>query len=394
LARRPRLTQLRSVADLADASRPLSGSVVHGLDLSGAALDWATLDVRGTVFLGCRFPSPEVEHALLLRGAVVFPRFEGLPYDPYRAALYTPEELMAGYQRGRLDTTADYAIYRHFVEQGRHDADVLEALAQRIHDHAVDGALREVLALVPESEAPGEGARLPGRRVVAVMGGHGRRRDDPEYRRVAHLAWRLARAGYFVASGGGPGIMEATNLGAWLSRWDDVAVVDEAIGMLTTVPFFMEGGVFLPEYLDTAQSVRARFPDGADSLAVPTWFYGHEPSNLFGTRVAKYFSNSVREDGLLAVAMHGVIFAAGSAGTTQEIFQDATQNHYATFGWVSPMVFFGKARYTEETRLWQTITELSRGRRYAEQLLLSDDPAEVVSFLQTHPPRPSDGGAG
>ncbi|MEJ7734298.1 MAG: hypothetical protein WKG00_34525, partial [Polyangiaceae bacterium] len=180
---------------------------------------------------------------------------------------------------------------------------------------------------------------------------------------------------------------------AWLSRWEDVAVVDEAIGMVAAVPFFLEGGVFLPEYLDTAQGVRARFADGADSLAVPTWFYGHEPSNLFGTRVAKYFSNSVREDGLLAVAMHGVIFAAGSAGTTQEIFQDATQNHYATFGWVSPMVFFGKARYTEETSLFRTIGELAQGRRYAEQLCLSEDPAEVVSFLQAHPPLPSEGGA-
>ena len=75
---------------------------------------------------------------------------------------------------------------------------------------------------------------------------------------------------------------------------------------------------------------------------MPTWFYGHEPTNLFSVHVAKYFSNSIREDGLLAIAEHGIIFSPGSAGTTQEIFQDATQNHYATFGTISPMVFLSK----------------------------------------------------
>ena len=52
------------------------------------------------------------------------------------------------------------------------------------------------------------------------------------------------------------------------------------------------------------------------SLAVPTWFYGHEPSNLFASHIAKYFSNSIREDTLLAVALYGIVFAPGSAGTT------------------------------------------------------------------------------
>ena len=32
------------------------------------------------------------------------------------------------------------------------------------------------------------------------------------------------------------------------------------------------------------------------SLGVPTWFYGHEPPNLFATRIAKFFTNALRED--------------------------------------------------------------------------------------------------
>jgi predicted Rossmann-fold nucleotide-binding protein len=62
----------------------------------------------------------------------------------------------------------------------------------------------------------------------------------------------------------------------------------------------------------------------------------------FATHIAKYFANSVREEGLLAIAKGGVIFTPGSAGTMQEIFQDLAQNHYQSFGVSSPMVFMDK----------------------------------------------------
>jgi hypothetical protein len=52
-----------------------------------------------------------------------------------------------------------------------------------------------------------------------------------------------------------------------------------------------------------------------------------EPPSPFPTDIGKYFQNSVREDGLLAVAKHGIIFAQGKAGTLQEdLFEDAAQN--------------------------------------------------------------------
>ncbi len=50
--------------------------------------------------------------------------------------------------------------------------------------------------------------------------------------------------------------------------------------------------------------------------------------------------------GLLAIATHGVVFAPGSAGTIQEIFQDAAQNHYASFGPPSPMMLLGVDYWT------------------------------------------------
>ena len=86
--------------------------------------------------------------------------------------------------------------------------------------------------------------------------------------------------------------------------------------------------------------VRERFPqDRYESVGIPTWLYGHEPATPLATRITKYFDNSIREDGILTLAKGGIIYTPGSAGTLQEIFQDAVQNHYLSFGYASPMVF-------------------------------------------------------
>ncbi len=39
---------------------------------------------------------PGVEDSLRRRGALIFPRLAGVPFDPYRGELYTPQELYAG----------------------------------------------------------------------------------------------------------------------------------------------------------------------------------------------------------------------------------------------------------------------------------------------------------
>ena len=51
------------------------------------------------------------------------------------------------------------------------------------------------------------------------------------------------------------------------------------------------------------------WPDGGESLGVPTWVYVDEPTGGFATHIAKYFTNSIREDGLLAIARSGVVYA-------------------------------------------------------------------------------------
>lgn len=368
--------EIDSLESLARSGGNLNCTVVQGLDLRDASLHWEELECAGAVFLGCRFPQEVSVCTLQERGALIFPSFVDLPFDPYRPELYSREELMRGWTPEK-DLSVDRRIYDHYVKHGKKSPDIVEALAERLHDHAIDDALSDLL----EGRVEKDGQK----RVVAVMGGHGTGRDEWSYQGVVRLTRRLTQEGYFVASGGGPGTMEAANLGAYLAERTEEEV-EWVIKTLAEAPHYTDRG-----FVAAAQRVIDRFPSGETSLAIPTWFYGHEPTNLFSTHVAKYFSNSIREDGLLTIATHGIVFAPGSAGTTQEIFQDAAQNHYATSGEVSPMVFFGNKRYTEETGIWETIRNLAKGRKYYDYLCLSEEVEEVVNFLRGHPPVASDG---
>ncbi|GAK49692.1 conserved uncharacterized protein [Candidatus Moduliflexus flocculans] len=365
------MSEVETIAQLLE-QKTLRNKAVQGINLSNLAIDWNTIDLQDALFLGCQFVSSEQECLIRGRGAHIFPSFDGLPYNPYRSALYTWQELMEGYDPEN-DVSLDYRIYQHFIEHGRYHPDIREALAQRLHDHAIDNALHELLGYNHDGMTRKKG--------VGFMGGHGVLRTDPSYRKVAQAAQLLAKQGYLITSGGGPGIMEAANLGAYLAKYSP-GDLDQAIHLLCQAPACDH-----PKHFAQSQRVLEMFPDGTDNLAVPTWFYGHEPSNLFASHIAKYFSNSIREDGLLAISLYGVVFAPGSAGTTQEIFMDATQNHYGSFGYYSPMIFFGKRRYMKETFLFPVLQQLAWGHPYADLLFITDSPEDVAALIMQHPPR-------
>jgi predicted Rossmann-fold nucleotide-binding protein len=289
-----------------------------------------------------------------------------IPYDPFRESLYTRDELMAGWP----EETLDARIERHVLANGFRSPPTGEALAQRLHDHHVDAALSALLCAEPD------------KRVIGIMGSAVTPRDDPWYRRVAELARLLTRAGYLVASGGGPGSMEAANLGAFLAGHDDAAL-DEALSILARVPAY-EGDP-LP-YMGAAAEAFERLGPGAESIAIPTWFYPGEPVGQFAAHVAKYFANSIREDGLLAIAVSGVVFAPGRAGTTQELFQDAAQNAYGIRG-RSPMVLFGSEYYDADPSIFALLRDQARRfGGYEEIVTLTDDPVEVQAFLDSNQP--------
>ena len=350
----------------------LEGVVFQDLDLTEYDGALGAFSLEGAVLLGCTLQPKLLAHALG-SGALVFPRITGLPFDPYRNRLYSVEDLCAGFDPARPDSYAecyDARVYAHWQATGRaHPASILETLARRLHDHAMTDALEELLE--PEGADP--------HAVVAVMGGHSMPRGDEAYLAAARIARALSREGFLLATGGGPGVMEAAHVGAYFAPHPDDAL-KTAVAELARAPRYDD-----PSWLVCAFEVRRRFvPEAQDrhpSLGIPTWFYGHEPPNAFASHIAKYFANSVREDGLLTIAKHGIVFTPGSAGTIQEIFQDACQNHYAEPNEVSPMIFFGRAYWTIEKPVYPLLAQLAQGRAYADWLFATDDPDEVVDIL-------------
>ena len=271
----------------------------------------------------------------------------------------------------------DARIYKHSKEHGR-QPDPLYALAERLHDHAITEALVGLLS-------------QNGSRPIAVMGGHALTRDSAGYRAAVELGMAIGRSGtkFTVLTGGGPGAMEAVPLGVRLCD-DSSSTVDSALRELATAPRFGSGTKLDAEEVGRwlAASLRVRLPpDSAGAprtIGIPTWFYGHEPPNRFCTLQAKYFANSVREDGLLTVATGGVVYTPGSAGTVQEVFQDYTQNHYASTGPPAPMVFLGKEFWTVEVPAATLVRQLARGREVERWILVTDEPAEVVELLERY----------
>jgi len=343
----------------------LKNRTIQEIDFTKIQPNWSTLKVEGALFLGCKMSTKDQIY-LIEHGATVMNRPEGLPYSPYRKDLYSWQELLDG-----DDPSQDLAIYEHFALH-KHNTSVNEALWQRIHDHAIDDALREYIRMGDDGTSE--------EKCVGIMGGHQTRRDEECYLKVAIVSKLLTESGYLVVSGGGPGIMEAANLGAYMAFHSDNSLTD-VIQHLRSAPHYTS-----PNYTKLALEVWENYRNNNRSLAVPTWFYGHEPSNVFSPGIAKYFSNSIREDTLLAICLHGVIYAPGSAGTTQEVFMDAAQNHYGTYGFYSPMIFLGQDHYEFDTTIYPLVKRLARGRAYQPLLALSDSPNEIVDFIRTHPP--------
>lgn len=68
------------------------------------------------------------------------------------------------------------------------------------------------------------------------MGGHSTPRNSFFYNETARAAKLAAQKGYFVVTGGGPGIMEAANLGAYMANYSEEQLMD-AIEMLADLTF-------------------------------------------------------------------------------------------------------------------------------------------------------------
>ncbi len=292
-----------------------------------------------------------------------------VPFHIAPKCLYDGHSLYQGYVLGdddSLKSCFDSLVYKHFLDKGKITNAVEESLARALHDHAMHTALKDFFK---EHDS---------RCCVGVMGGHALTREDEMYRTIVILSKQLTENGFFMISGGGPGAMEATHLGAWMAG-RSMEEIDDALSTLAQSPTFNDG-----QWINTAFQVMEKYPQSQYvSLGIPTWLYGHEPSTPLATHIAKFFENSIREDSILTLAYGGIIYAPGSAGTMQEIFQEAVQNHYLSFGFSSPMIFLGKKFWTEEMPAYPLLEGLMETGKYKNlRLTLTDDSDEVVKTLQ------------
>jgi predicted Rossmann-fold nucleotide-binding protein len=354
---RGRVVDVTTLADLdrrlADGAGSLEGWRVVGVDLTDRGAALRRVSVVQALFLGCRFADGD-EERVRRAGAVVLHDVPGSPVDAYRTTLYRPDEL---YDTSDYRTSTDARAYAW----SRVDGDQEAMLARALHDHSIDQALAGWAA---------------GRSIVGVMGGHALDRDDPAYAAAARLGQVLGSS-HTVATGGGPGAMEAANLGAYLSGQPADALTD-VLATLARVPSFRPDiGAWARVAFEALDAV----PDGRESLGIPTWHYGHEPPNPFATAIAKYFRNATREAILLEVCNAGIVFLPGAAGTVQEVFQDACENYYADESSLAPMVLVGREHWTSTVPVWPLLRTLARGRAMEPHVHLVDTVEEAAALV-------------
>ena len=366
-----------------DGAHP--AAAVQGIDLRKYTAELQTTAFTGSVFLSCSL-SPEGASVVFKNGGLVIPDSPSFIFPTHRKSLYSVSELFDGYDHSDIHgyhKTYDYSVYKEYKKDGHLNIPLNVGLFRRLHDHSITDALNDA---------------INGRKIVAVMGGHGMERQDQYYAKVAKLSRTLTKDGFLMVSGGGPGAMEATHLGAYFATRSERELT-AAINLIKKRPKDAPAGKEYadPDWLQRAWNVREKYPltpaakKRCMSIGIPTWFYGHEPPAPFATHIAKYFANSIREDGLLMIAKHGVIFAPGSAGTRQEIFQDAAQNHYGTSGFYSPMILLGEKYWTGKGSekysypVWQLLKKTASDS-YKDLLMITDRLSEIVDSIQQYVP--------
>jgi uncharacterized protein (TIGR00730 family) len=179
-------------------------------------------------------------------------------------------------------------------------------------------------------------AELP--RAVSVFGSARTPRDHPHYAAGVELGEALARAGYAVITGGGPGAMEAANRGC--SEAGGLSV-----GLGIELPFEQE----LNEWVDLGISFR--------------YFFVRK------TMFVKY--------------AQAFVILPGGFGTLDELFEALTlvQTRKVTR---FPVILFGSAYWSGLVQ-WIRDTMLAQGtvsEKDLDLLLVTDDIDEVVQVIQ------------
>jgi uncharacterized protein (TIGR00730 family) len=175
---------------------------------------------------------------------------------------------------------------------------------------------------------------------ITVFGSARTRPDDPVYQLARDIGFRLAKAGYAVITGGGPGAMEAANRGC-----------REAGGLSVGCNIELPHEQGLNRYVD------------------------------LGIEFRYFFARKV----MFVKYADGFVILPGGFGTLDELFESLTLiqtgkvRHF-------PVVLVGRA-YWAGLLDWIRDTLVARGAVHASDLdllLLTDDPDEAVALIRTH----------
>ena len=175
---------------------------------------------------------------------------------------------------------------------------------------------------------------------VTVFGSARTKPKDKYYKAAEKIGGLLAKNDYAVITGGGPGIMEAANKGAYKAK-------GRSIGLNITLPFEQKGNPYA-------------------NLSIDFHYF-------FARKVC------------LAKYSMGYVYMPGGFGTLDEFFEILTlvqtqrSIHY-------PLVMFGKSYWSGLIRWAKRTLEadgfISKGD--LELVRLTDDPEEVVEIINTY----------
>lgn len=322
----------------------LENLVFKNLDLRKMTRKLFNYEIVECLFIGCRIDKDLLEKLVLTNNYILSSMH--LPFELFPRKLYSIEDLYDNFDPKiplSYKNSTDYEIYTHFTDhQNKQNLSTFLQVTESIHDASIKMALHEYIKF-----------NKIDKKIIGIMGGHRISRKDEEYYKMASLAKKLTEKGFVMTSGGGPGIMEATHLGAWFAgRKEDQ--LEGAIEILADSPYYSDENWLVRSY----EVVEKYSPRRKQlSIGIPTWVHGHEPPNPFPGKIAKFFSASIRQEILIAVAKAGIIFSPGSAGTLREIYQTVEQNHYDLWDNKYPMLFFGKKYWVEDFPTYDNLKE-------------------------------------
>jgi predicted Rossmann-fold nucleotide-binding protein len=324
----------------------LENLVFKNLDLRKMTRKLFNFEIVECLFIGCRIDKDLLEKLTLTNNYILSSMH--LPFELFPRKLYEIQDLYDHFDPeipNSYKNSRDFEIYTHFTDhQNKQKLSTFLQVTESIHDASIRIALFEYIRY-----------RNLDKRIVGVMGGHKVSRKEEEFYKIAVISKTLTERGYVMTSGGGPGMMEATHLGAYFAG-RKISELEDAISILEDAPFFSDEYWLVKSY-----EVKEKYPPLTKqmSVGVPTWVHGHEPPNPFPGKIAKFFAASIRQEVLIQIAKAGIIFSRGSAGTLREIYQTVEQNHYNLWDNKYPMVFFDKQYWTKKFTTYEKLKDAS-----------------------------------